>query len=94
VPSGVMVRGEGKGPDQSEPVPVSFLVAKVEDRWLVRYDSNLLNRVRGQIAAEVRLGLPRTKETEEQAAAVANQAVLDARSLFAEGPRKGTLPPR
>jgi hypothetical protein len=94
VPSGVVVYGEAKGPDQSEPVRVNFLVAKVENRWLVRYDSNLLNRVRAQIAAEVRLGLPRTKETEEQAAAAANQAVLNARSLFAEGPRKGTLPPR
>jgi hypothetical protein len=94
VPSGVVVQGEGQGPDQSEPVPVSFLVAKAEGRWLVRYDSNLLNRVRGQVAAEVRLGLPRTEEAEEQARAAGNQAVLDARTLFAEGPRKGTLPPR
>jgi hypothetical protein len=94
VASGVIVHGEGKGPGEADPIPVNFLVAKVNDRWLIRYDSNLLNRVRGQIAAEVRLGLPRTEETEERASAVANKAVLDARSLFADGPRKGTLPPR
>jgi hypothetical protein len=94
VPSGILVQVEGKGPGQDESIPVSFLVAKVGQRWLVRYDSNLINRVRGQIQAEVAQGLPRTEATQDRAAMVASQAVLEIRGLFAEGPRKGTLPPR
>lgn len=94
VRSGVLVHVEGRGPGQDEPVPVSFLVGKVKRRWLIRYDSNLINRVRGQVQAEVKLGLPPTEATEEKAAAAASRAVLEARSLFAEGPRKGRIPPR
>ena len=94
VSSGILVRVEGKGPGQPDPVPVSFLVSKVSRRWLIRYDSNLINRVRGQVLAEAQLGLPRTKATQDKAEAMANQAVLEARALFADGPRKGTLPPR
>jgi hypothetical protein len=94
VPTGVLVYVAGKDPGRNEPIHVSFLLSKLNGRWLVRYDSNLMNRVRGQIQADVLRGLPRTKETQDQAAVAANKAVLDARALFARGPRKGTLPPR
>ena len=93
VSSGVLIRVEGKGPGQEEPIPVSFLVSKVNQQWLIRYDSNLLNRIRGEIQAQVLRGLPRTEATLERASALANRAVLEARALFAKGPRKGTLPP-
>jgi hypothetical protein len=94
VSSGVLVYVEGKGPGQDPSVPVTFLVSKVKQRWVVRYDSNLINRIRGEIVAEVQRGLPRTKASQDKAAAVANHAVLEARTLFARGPRKGTLPRR
>ena len=91
LPAGVIVEVEGRGSGKGKPIPVSFLVAKVKGRWVVRYDSTLINRVRGQVAADFKEGLPRTKATEEQAAAAANRAVLRARTLFATGPRKGKL---
>jgi hypothetical protein len=94
VPSGFIVIGEGKGPGQTDPIRIGFLLGKSGGRWHVRYDSNLFNRVRGELMAQVRRRLPPTKETEERAAAVANGAILRARSLFAIGPRKGSLPPR
>jgi len=89
--SSVVVFTEGKGPGQKGSVPVSFLLAKVKGRWLVRYDSNLLNRIRAEVAAETQRRLPRTKAGQATAAAAGNRAVLDARSLFAQGPRKGKL---
>ena len=92
VSGGVLITVRTKGPGQSEAAVASFLLAQVKGRWLVRYDSNLLNRVRGQVASDAQDRLPRTEAATNQAARAGNRAVLAARRLFAPGPHRSRLP--
>lgn len=94
VPGGVLITVRAKGPGQSDAITVSYLLAQVKGRWLVRHDSNLLNRIRGQVISEVQGRLPRTGAAKDQADRAGNRAVLAARQLFSPGPPRGRLPSR
>jgi len=71
-----------------------FLVAKRQGRWEIRYDSKLADRLRGEVQGEVIRNLTPSLRSAAKAAAAGNRAVIDFRSLFTLGPRRGTLSPR
>lgn len=89
---GTQVTVRARPPGEKQPRRAVFLLGKVRDRWLVRYDSNLVTATRARVTEEVKQRLaPRAATPPRRATDAGARAARQLRGLFAQGPKRGTL---